>query len=186
MLFQNKVDVLKALWPKEGKGLEIGVGTGRFAKALGVEEGIEPSDNMARIAEKRGLKVYRGIGEELLFQDASYDKLLFVTTICFLNDPHLALKEARRVLKADGILLIGLLDRNSPFGKKLHEKKDSSPYYKEASFHSTEDVIEILNKAGFEDFEFRQTLFDPQREGSEKPEKGYGKGAFVAIRARKA
>jgi hypothetical protein len=34
---------VRALLPWEGKGLEIGVGTGRFSAPLGVEVGVDPS-----------------------------------------------------------------------------------------------------------------------------------------------
>ena len=36
-----EVEAVKSLLPKKGKGLEIGVGTGRFASALGIKYGVE-------------------------------------------------------------------------------------------------------------------------------------------------
>ena len=50
---------------KREKGLEIGVVTGRFAKILGMEYGIDPSERMLSIAKERGIKTSVGRGEDL-------------------------------------------------------------------------------------------------------------------------
>ncbi len=34
--YQSELAVVGELWPEEGVGLEIGVGTGRFAEPLGI------------------------------------------------------------------------------------------------------------------------------------------------------
>jgi hypothetical protein len=39
------------------KGLEVGVGTGRFAQALNIPYGVEPSRAMANLARKRGIEL---------------------------------------------------------------------------------------------------------------------------------
>ena len=43
--YKSELKAISALIPK-GKGIEIGVGTGRFAKPLGIKFGIEPSRKM--------------------------------------------------------------------------------------------------------------------------------------------
>jgi len=48
--YLSEIEALKKVIPK-GKGLEIGVGTGRFAKPLKIDVGIDPSENMLKIAE---------------------------------------------------------------------------------------------------------------------------------------
>lgn len=40
-----------------------------------------------------------------------------VTVLCFLKDPFRALKEAKRVLKPQGKLIIGMIDPDSPLGR---------------------------------------------------------------------
>ncbi len=52
--------------------LEIGVGSGRFAQALGIETGLDPSVRMLEIARRRGIMAYLGRGEQLPFGDASF------------------------------------------------------------------------------------------------------------------
>ena len=39
------------------RGLEVGVGTGRFAVPLGITDGVEPSQRMAQIARDKGIQV---------------------------------------------------------------------------------------------------------------------------------
>jgi hypothetical protein len=40
--YLSELAAIKAFMPTEGHGLEIGVGTGRFAAALGIKVGVEP------------------------------------------------------------------------------------------------------------------------------------------------
>ncbi|MDI3475697.1 MAG: hypothetical protein PWQ79_916 [Thermococcaceae archaeon] len=185
--YLSELEAVKRLLPKEGKGAEIGVGTGRFAAPMGIKLGVEPSKAMAEIARKRGIEVIEGTAESLPFEDNSMDYLLMVTTICFVDDPEKALKEAYRVLKPGGALIIGFVDRNSPIGKFYEEHKDESVFYKEARFFSTEELLELLKKVGFREFEIVQTLFHRLDEiKSVEPVKpGHGEGSFVVIKAVK-
>ena len=51
----SELEAVKYFKPAIGKGIEIGVGTGRFASELSISHGIEPSENMAMIAKQRGI-----------------------------------------------------------------------------------------------------------------------------------
>jgi hypothetical protein len=55
--------------PKSGTGVEIGVGTGRFAEPLGIRVGVEPSKAMRQVAQKRGIEVIDGVAQVLPFDD---------------------------------------------------------------------------------------------------------------------
>ncbi len=70
-----EIAALKKVIPKSGKGLEVGVGTGRFASSLGIKNGIDTSANMLKIARKRGIKVRQARAEKLPF------KGFFLTTL---------------------------------------------------------------------------------------------------------
>ena len=59
LLFTSELDAIRQLIPSFEKGLEIGVGTGLFAQALGIKEGIEPSAAMRKKAELRGVRASR-------------------------------------------------------------------------------------------------------------------------------
>ncbi len=102
----SEVKALKKAKP-EGFGLEVGVGSGRFASLLDVKIGIDPSKIMLNLAKKRGIKVIQGVGENLPFKDNIFDFVLIVVTLCFVEEPEYVLKEACRVLKRGGRLVVG-------------------------------------------------------------------------------
>jgi len=52
-----------------------------------------------------------------------------VTTICFLYDIKAAFKEAFRVLKLGGNLIIGFIDKDSPVGILYQQQKSDSEFY---------------------------------------------------------
>lgn len=64
---------VRAQMPLQGLGVEIGVGSGRFAAPFGVAIGVDPSFNMLRRARARG------VAEALPFADDTFDFMLMVT-----------------------------------------------------------------------------------------------------------
>jgi len=184
-VYEAELRAVKALIPEKGLGIEIGVGTGRFAQPLGIKIGIEPSGRMKKIAQKRGIQVLDGVAEELPFSNSEFDFALMVTTVCFVDDIDKSLQEAYRILSQDGFLIIGLVDRNSSVGQIYLSHQNESVFYKNATFFSVDELIEIMTQIGFRDFVFRQTIFQTLSETTEnEPVKhGYGEGSFVVIRA---
>ncbi len=185
--YLSELEAVRRLLLKGGRGAEIGVGTGRFAAPLGIKLGVEPSKTMAEIARERGIEVIEGTAEDLPFPDESMDYLLMVTTICFVDDPEKALREAYRVLKPRGTLIIGFVDMESPIGKQYKEHKGESVFYRDARFFSAKELLELLKKVGFREFEIVQTLFHKLDEVKEiEPVKpGCGEGSFVVIKVVK-
>ena len=171
--------------PRTGRGIEIGVGSARFAAPLGIDVGIDPAAAMLEYARERGVNVARGVAEHLPFQDDTFDTALIVTTICFVDDIPRTLAEADRILSESGSLVIGYIDKDSPVGRIYQEKREQNPFYKEATFVSTEELLEALEVAGFSDFEFVQTIYHwlDEVDGLEPIENGYGDGSFVGIKA---
>ena len=45
-VFLSEIAAIKKLLPKKGTIIEIGIGSGIFAEALNIKEGIEPSEAM--------------------------------------------------------------------------------------------------------------------------------------------
>lgn len=170
----------------DARAVEIGVGTGRFAAPLGVGVGVDPSEQMLRRASERGVDSLRGVAEALPFGSATFDTALVVTTMCFVDDVGRALREARRVLRPDGRLVVGFIDEDSPVGQQYQAGKDENPFYRDATFVSTGELVGELEAAGFGEFELVQTVFEMPGELSEPDpvREGYGDGVFVVVRAR--
>ncbi len=85
-VYQAQVRMLRGAVPGHGSGLEVGVGSGRFAVPLGICCGIDPSRGLVRMAQQRGIEVVLGEGEHLPYRAGSFDYVLMMTVIGFLED----------------------------------------------------------------------------------------------------
>jgi len=181
-VFQSEVNLLRSMLPA-GVGFEVGVGTGLFARELGIRMGNDPSEKMLRLAGSRNLMTYQCNGNCLPFHDGYFDFVLMVTTICFLDDVEGTLKECFRVIGRGGTILVGFVDKESAIGKIYFEKKEKSLFYRDARFYSVRQVHTFLKKAGFTIKETRQTLFGAMPDITEiqQHSNGWGKGGFVAV-----
>lgn len=184
-IYESELEAVSHFILSGKKGIEIGIGTGRFALPTGIKEGIEPSASMRKYAQQKGLKVYEGTAEEIPLPDNSYDFVLMVTTICFVDDVHKAFCEVKRILKPEGSFIIGLVDKNSSLGRTYEKMKEQNKFYRLATFYSTDEVISLLDKHGFTNFEIVQTVFGSISEIKSKQDykTGYGEGGFVVIKA---
>jgi len=187
-VFQSEVEAIREL-PAGNSiyGIEVALGTGRFAKELGIKEGIEPSPNMRALALKKGIDVLSAEAEHLPYKDMRFDFVLMAFCISYFDDLPAAFKEARRVLKNGGSLIVGFIDKDSIIGKFYEQRKPDSVFYKQANFYSTKRIIAELKKPGFKKLQFSQTLFHALDDIKEfEPAKpGYGEGSFVLIKAIK-
>lgn len=183
--YLSELLALRPFVPWQGRGLEIGVGSGRFAAPLGVRVGLDPSAAMLGYAAARGVEVVRGTAEDLPFPDASFDHALVVTTICFVDSPEEMLAEAHRVLVPGGRLVIGFIDRESSLGKTYLAQQMENVFYREATLYSADEVEGLLTNAGFSIAAWGQTLALPLHEAREieplRP--GRGECAFVVVAA---
>ncbi|MBX6772345.1 MAG: methyltransferase domain-containing protein [Chloroflexi bacterium] len=168
--------------------LEVGVGTGRFAAALGVRYGLDPAPAALALARRRGIAVVQARGEELPLQSHSLGALLLIVTLCFVADPLAVLREGRRVLRPDGGLVLGLVLAESPWGRWYRSLAQAGhPYYCLAHFFTREEVAGLLDAAGFVVSRERSALFQPPTEvlRDEPAREGFeGQAGFSAILAR--
>jgi SAM-dependent methyltransferase len=183
--YRSELDAVRALLPAGGRGIEVGVGSGRFAAPLGVAVGVDPAKALLAHAARRGIRVARAVAESLPFREGAFDHVLIVTTICFVDDPAGMLAEARRVLRAGGAVCIGFVDRASALGRHYLEHRDQSPFYRDAVFYSSDEVEALLRGAGFIDPVWVQTLFGPvdALTGVDAVREGRDAGGFVVVRA---
>jgi SAM-dependent methyltransferase len=185
--YESEVRALKSLAGPCRRGLEVGVGTGRFAVPLGIAVGIEPAGAMAARARARGVQVIQGLAEALPLARSSFDLVAIITALCFFREPFLALTEATRVLASPGQMLIGMIDRDSPLGRLYEAKRLQSKFYRDARFYGVRQVLAWLRDLGYIDERVCQTIFRGLAEitSLEPVQAGFGAGGFVVISARK-
>lgn len=140
------------------KVLDIGSGTGTFSvwmanKGLKVT-GIDQSKEMIKVAqekaEKENLEIDYVLGDahKLPFADETFDLVVSVTAIEFVDDPKSVLKEAMRVLKPNGRLVIGALAKESPWGELYEElvEEDPNSLFAKAHFFTEEEIPSLLSQ----------------------------------------
>jgi ubiquinone/menaquinone biosynthesis C-methylase UbiE len=185
LIFQSELLALKQVIPIEKVGIEIGVGSGIFAEKLNIKFGIDPSEKMLNYATQRKLTVKKGFAEDLPYPDKSFDFAVFITSICFVDNPDKAIKEAHRIIKDNGDIIIAFIDKESSLGKSLEREKEDNKFYRHAKFYSVSELTSMIVNNHFEITEIIQTLTETNLKIPENPMKGHGKGSFVVIKGRK-
>jgi ubiquinone/menaquinone biosynthesis C-methylase UbiE len=170
--------------------LEVGVGTGRFAAALGIDLGIDPALGALRLAQSRGIRTAVAVGEELPLRTASCGLVAIIMTLCFVEDPRAVLRETARVLRPDGRLVAGLVPAESSWGQHYQRLAASDhPYYSGAHFYRLAETLTMMSAVGLRPTRSRSTLFwPPDAEPSMQPARSGSSpsAGFVAVLATNA
>ena len=191
------------------KLLSVGCGSGLFESYIDSSniDGIEPSEDMGRIAEKRGINVIKyGLIEDVDLPDETYDIIYFNGSSSYMEDLKPVYEKSLRALKKNGKLILLDVPKESAFGfmyllgKSLntydHEFLEGAmpelPYplalASSGVWHTTEEKINVLKELGIKNFDFYQTLIRNPLYTNEEPEEvseGYKSGGYVAIIAEK-
>jgi len=161
LIFSIESQAIKIALPNLDKPwLEIGVGSGRFAQALDIDTGLDPSIELLHMARRRGITAFLGRGEEKLFDEHAFGSVFLIMTLPFVDSPSAILKEAHRILVPNGKLVIASVLRDNPWGQ-LYESKKSQGHrlYKHATFYNYDEVTALLQKANFKLQTTVSTLF---------------------------
>lgn len=113
--FLEALTRLAADLPRRGaKVLDIGSAGGAFlsaAQQFGYEAyGLEPSHDLVQQATRRGLNVRQGTLDRHDFAPTSFDLVCFWDVLEHVVDPIKTLRQARALLKPDGVLLVNYPD----------------------------------------------------------------------------
>lgn len=204
---------LVAHFLKDSKDVfSIGCGSGLFEMILekdfgiSIKEGLEPSQGMAEIARKRGMTVEVTTAEKAELGKEQYDTILFNGTPSYIPDLQAAFDKAFAGLRPGGKIVVIDVPKESsyallynlakalgtwehPLLKDVHPE-DPYPieFVKIANWRTTAEKVEMLQKAGFNNLEFAQTLTAHpiySNNVAEEPSEGYDRGDYVAICAKK-
>jgi ubiquinone/menaquinone biosynthesis C-methylase UbiE len=144
--------ILKLIKPRPGQRiLDIGCGTGHhliWFKDLGLTViGVDNSPDMLNIARKKvgkELELKLAGAKDLPFADKSFEIATMITTLEFLDQPAIALKEALRVSK-DKVFL-GVLNRYSLLclKRKIRGMFFKDPIWSYAKFFSLRQLARLV------------------------------------------
>jgi Methylase involved in ubiquinone/menaquinone biosynthesis len=134
----------------KGRGIEVGVGTGRFAEIFNLKFGVDPSINSLRISKNRVKNLVCGYAEDLPFKNESFDFALVVVSICFFDDVFRAFSEINRILKKGGRVVVGFVPKDTCTGEFYSYKGlKGHRFYKYARFFTEGEIEIIANSEGF-------------------------------------
>lgn len=154
---------------QKGKALDVGCGSGNFsiklAKAGFDVTGVDMSDKMldkARLKIKNlnlSVKFLQGDVLNLNFADNTFDIVISMAAFEFIEDTTSALREMLRVAKPSAPVIVGTINRDSPWGKLYLEKAlNGHDLFKHAFFKCPDDFKKLLPEYLKT---FRQCLFLP-------------------------
>jgi ubiquinone/menaquinone biosynthesis C-methylase UbiE len=157
-VYQAQLWILRGVVPDFRRGLEVGVGSGRFAAPLGIHSGIDPSAMLAMMAKHRGVEITLGEAEHLPYRAGSFDFVLMMTVICFLEDIQRAFHEVHRVLEHRGTLLTGFIEAGGEIFQKYRHQPIKGQFLQFATFRTIDEVYGFFKDAEFEDVSVLQRV----------------------------
>ena len=143
-------------WVADGvRTLDLGCNSGSFGVPLiarGCEvHGVDLSEQLVAAARARGVLAIRCWAEETPYEAGEFDAVICAELLEHALDPLKILREARRVLRADGLLIGSVPHADGPWG---HEDMGHHPEHLWALEQN--DLERMLQTCGFAPLEFRQ------------------------------
>jgi len=131
--------------------LDVGCGTGNFSMKLAemgcVVTGIDGSEAMLKVARGKAAEKNMSISylqmdaTELTFEEGTFDAVVSMAAVEFIEDSARAVTEMFRVAKTGGQVLIGTINADSDWGEYYQTKKEQgNSIYRYASFKTINDL----------------------------------------------
>ena len=150
-----------------GKLLEIGTGDGMLLDAL--EKlfpsfdftGIESKDELIGLIKNKKQRVIKAEASNMPFKDSEFDFVVMSATIEHIIDPDSALKEIKRVIKNEGVLIITW---PNPFWDRINQVFVDTGHCKKFTFKKMKKLLQnngfkITRSYGFMLFPFFKIPF---------------------------
>lgn len=207
-LLTSELKLVAHFLDKDSEILSIGCGSGLFESLLAkdygihIKYGIEPSKDMAAVAEKRGLQVDISPAETCEIEPNKFDIIMFNGSVSYISDLDVCIKKAFDALKSGGKLILIDVPKESGFASLynlasslgtwehplLAHISPADPYpielVKSANWRTSDEKIALMQANGFVDFEYAQTLLTHPMYANDKVQEvieGYDRGDYVAV-----
>lgn len=151
--------------------LEVGSATGVFSfvyEKLGINlTAVDLSPENIKWASEKGKKLNSSITfkqadvESLPFKDNTFDGVLSFSTLRYVPNIDLALKEIYRVVKPGGYIILDFPNKKCPWFGGMKKKIIGREHIFDNHYY-VEEVKDMVARAGFKDIETRRGLFVPK------------------------
>jgi ubiquinone/menaquinone biosynthesis C-methylase UbiE len=177
------------------KILDAGCGTGIFtddvleagARVAGLELSMPMLSGASKKRRDYPFYLVQGDMRRLPFGANTFDKTLSVTAVEFIEDAGDAINELFRVTRPGGCIVVGTLNRLSPWATRRAEAaKKGHPIFKHVFFRSPQEMLELASSVGI----FKTAIHFQKDDAPEKAavtecacqNRGLGTGAFLVVR----
>lgn len=165
-VLEAELKALAELLPSRGLGIDVGAGTGIFAKHLTKPERyiicLDPAIEMIKQAKEKELDVIVGIIELAPLRKGVFDFTYMVATLEFVRNPLNALMSIREILKKKRPFVLMIINRESAWGESyINAGKKGHPIFTHAKFFTLKEVINYLEKISFKVEKILGTLDNP-------------------------
>ncbi len=160
----REVERLRAEWIPKARGevLEIGIGSGLnlpfYSSEVARIHAVDPSPQLLKMARERAartafdLEFLSQSAEEVLpVEPGSIDTVVITWSLCSIQDPEKALEQARRVLRADGMLIF--LEHGRAPDPSVRKWQDRiTPCWKHGAggCHLNREIDTLIRESGFQ------------------------------------
>ncbi len=152
----EKALIFRLAQPRPGESaLDVGTGTGNFACDLANRglrvTGYDSSGAMLQIARGKDANVtwQQGRAEALPFGEGSFDLVLSVTSVEFMQEPDLALAEMFRVVAPGGRMVVAVLNARSLWGRaRICQASQQDTPFRHAHLYTAAEFVAALRRYG--------------------------------------
>jgi len=191
--------MLDLLKPKQGEIiLDAGCGTGIFttdilssgSQVIGLDISLPMLIQAKKKFKEYPFWIILADMLNLPFPGSSFDKVVSVTALEFVEDAKGAIGELFRITKRGGCIVVSTLNSLSPWAsRRKAEAKERHTIFEKAIFRSPQDLLSLASVEGvaktaihFQKGDHPERAVGIEREGQRK---NLNTGAFVAVRWQK-
>ncbi len=191
--------MLDLLKPKQGEIiLDAGCGTGIFttdilssgSQVIGLDISLPILIQAIKKLKEYPFWIILGDMLNLPFPESSFDKVVSVTALEFVEDAKGAIGELFRITKRGGCIVVATLNSLSPWAsRRKAEAKERHTIFEKAIFRSPQELLSLASVEGvaktaihFQKGDHPERAVGIEREGQRK---NLNTGAFAAVRWQK-
>jgi ubiquinone/menaquinone biosynthesis C-methylase UbiE len=138
----------------KGKLLDVGCGIGDFLKFRNNTIGIDIDENMVNFCKSEGLEVVLFDNGKIPFSDNLFDGVIIDNVLEHIEDPTSLLLEVTRVIKNNGLIVIGV-----PGIKGYASDSDHKIFYNDEILKNLFNKFNFQEKASFYAPLFKSKIF---------------------------